>query len=901
MPEWASHIRPHFAALRLEPGREAEILDEISQHLDARYEELLADGVTEAEALRLVTDELRSPDALAAFMRPLRQAHTPIPLAPGTPGRGLFRGFLQDLRIAFRSLKKAPLFATAAILTLALAIGANTAIFSVMHAVLIDPLAFPEPDRLVSLLGSAPGSEVSGTFGLGTEFYVEYQENAKTLEDLAFYATLQTTMRADDHVERLFMATTTPTLFSTLRVEPVIGRLPTEKDEEGKVVVISHTLWKTWFGGDASVLGRTFDISNAQRTVIGVMSPEFRFPQEQTAVWIHDLVGDPGNFNLSMVGRMATGVDHESLKAELAALARRLPERIGSTARYSRIIEHYRPVVRSLEEDLVGDLKRPLWILMGTVGIVLLIACANVASLLIVRAESRRREMAVRCALGAARMALIRFYMSEAVLLAAFGGAGGMLLAWAGMPLLLRAAPEGIPMLSSVGIDATALLFTAGVACLAAVASGLLPAIRFSNLEIMSGLRNSIRVGSGPNHRTRDALVVVQTAAALVLLVGSGVLFQSFRELRSVDPGFDTEDIFTFQMAPDPKRHPTIVDGPSVAQFHYAFMDRLAALPGAESVGLVNTLPLDEGAEPRMFATERTDAAGPDAVEPLLSTTFAGGDYFKTMGIQLLRGSDFVRNANPSSTVEVIVSRSAAELLWPGEDAIGKRLRRSGPDRDSWLTVRGVVEDVMLDNFRQEKPEPLVYLPMVGHTARSWTVGTPAFVVKSPRAETIAADIRALLREVAPGAPMYRVFTMSRLAARTMAPLSFTMLTLALAAGLALVLGAVGIYGTLSYMVSQRTREIGIRMALGAQSGEVRRMIVTHGSRVALIGVAIGIAAALLLTRLLETMLFRVGAIDWQLTYIAMSAIMVGVALLASYIPARRASSVDPIVSLRAE
>jgi putative ABC transport system permease protein len=905
MPEWTSYIRPHLAAVRLEPGREAEILDEISQHLDARYQELLADGATEAEAERLVAEELCVPDALAAFMRPLRQAHVPAPLAPGTPDRGLFRGFLQDLRIAFRSMKKAPYFATAAILTLALAIGANTAIFSVIQTVLIAPLAFPESDRLVSLLGSAPGSEVSGTFGLGTEFYVEYQENAKTLEDLAFYATLQTTMRADDHVERLFMATATPTLFSTLGVEPVIGRLPTEKDEEGKVVVISHSLWRTWFGDDPSVLGRTFDISNAQRTVIGVMGPGFHFPQENTAVWIHDLVGEPGNFNLNMVGRMAPGADHESLKAELATLARRLPERFGSTARYSRIIEHYRPEVRSLEQDLVGNLKEPLWILMGTAGIVLLIACANVANLLIVRAETRRRETAVRCALGAARLALMRSQMSEAILLAAFGGVGGVLLAWAGVPLIVRLAPEGIPGLSSVGVNGTALLFTAGVAMIAALASGFLPAIRFSNLEIMSGLRNSIRVGSGPNHRMRNALVVVQTAAALVLLVGSGVLFQSFLKLRSVDPGFDTENIFTFQMAPDPRQHPTVVDGPTVAQFHYAFMDRLAALPGVESVGLVNTLPLDEGAPFRSFSTEPTEGAEP--AEHRLGATFADGDYFRTMGIGLLSGSTFARNSTPGGTVGAIVSHSAAQQLWPGEAALGKRLRPSSTP-DEWMTVIGVVEDVMLDNFRQEKPEPLVYLPMVGHTAKSWTVGTPAFVVKSPRAATIAADIRALLREVAPGAPMYRVFTMSSLAARTMATLSFMMLTLALAAGLALVLGAVGIYGTLSYMVSQRTREIGIRMALGAQSGEVRRMIVSHGSGVALIGVAIGIAAAILLTRLLEVrtllwkdILFRVAASDWQLTYVSVSAVMVAVALLASYIPARRASSVDPIVSLRAE
>lgn len=902
MPEWTSYIRPHLAALRLDPSREAEILEEISQHLDARFEDLLRDGTTETEAQRLVTEELLVPEALAEFMQPLHQARAPLPLTPSTPGTRVFTGLWQDLRIAARSLKKAPVFAAAAILTLALAIGANTAIFSVIHTVLIDPLAFPEPDRLVKIWGSAPGSDVSGTFGLGHEFYIEYQENAKTLEDVGFYSQMQTTLKAGDHVERLFAAYATPSLFSTLAVKPVIGRLPTEKDENEKVAVISYRLWMTWFDGNPSVLGRTLEISNAPRTVIGVMGPEFRFPQEQTAAWIHDLVTPPkelGDFDHEVVGRLSPGTDYESLRAELTTLTRRLPARFGGEGRFLQTIEQYRPVVKSLEEDMVGDLKRPLWILMGTVGIVLLIACANVANLLIVRAESRRGDMAVRSALGAARAVLIRIHIAEALLLATCGGIAGVLLAWAGVPLLVRAAPENIPRLSSVGVDATALLFTAAVSMIAALASGFLPALRFSKLEIMNGLRNSLRVGSGPNVWTRDALVVVQTAAALVLLVASGLLFQSFRQLRSVDPGFDTEDIFTFQMAPEFRKWVGGVDGPKAAQFHYAFMDRMAALPGVQSVGLVNTLPLDEGAPSRRFVTERTGGAG--AAEHLVHATYADGNYFRTMGIGLLRGNTFARNSAVSGTVEVIVSRAAAQQLWPGEDALGKRLRpANAPAGSGWMTVTGVVEDVMLEDFRTPNPEPLVYLPMVGATATSWVVGTPAYVVKSARAEAIAPEIRELIREYSPGAPMYRVFTMSGLAARSMAQLSFTMLALGIAAGLALLLGSIGIYGTLSYMVSQRTREIGIRMALGAQSGEVRRMILTHGSRVALIGVAIGLVAAALLTRLLDTMLFRVTAHD-GVTFLVMSAVMIAVALLASYIPAWRASSVDPMVSLRAE
>ncbi|HZF30798.1 MAG TPA: ABC transporter permease [Gammaproteobacteria bacterium] len=900
MHEWSLLVRPHLASLQMDPAREAEIVEEISQHLEQRYEELLAGGATEDAARRLLTQELRESDALSAQLAPLRQAHAPRPIGPSAPRGRLLDGLWRDLRIAVRALRKSPGFAAAAVLTLALAIGANTAIFSIVDAVLLDPLGFPDSDRLVSIRATAPGSDLPGEFEPAGEFYLQYKD-AKALEDLAYYNMIQTTMRADDNVERLFIASVSASLFSTLRVKPLIGRLPTEADETGQVVVLSHWLWMAWFAGDPAVLGRTVDISNGQRTVIGVMGPEFRFPEEQAAVWLNSRLAPsitPGNFGVSLVGRLAPGADRAQLIPELAALAQRLPERFGGSAAYARIIERHQPVVRSLEEWLVGGVKRPLWILMGTVGIVLAIACANVANLLIVRAESRRKDTAVRRALGAGRAAVIRSQIAEAVVLATAGGVAGLVLAWVSLPLLVRAAPENIPRLGAAGIDSAALLFCAGVAIVAALLSGLLPAIRFSGFEIADGLRDQRGGGSRRDrHWVRDALVVTQTSAALVLLIGSGLLFQSVRELRGVDPGFETRDIFTFQTAPD-FRAMGVTDGPSAARFHYDFMDRLAALPGVQSVGLVDTLPLDEGARLRTFATENTGAG---ATEPLLRMTFASGDYFQTMGIRLLGGNYFPRNAEPSPNVGAIVSKSAAETLWPGEDPLGKRLRPAGTRAPvDWLTVTGVVEDVMLNDFRQETPDPLIYLPLVGQTAASWVVGTPAYVVKSPRAESIAPEIRGLIREFAPSAPMYRVFTMDGLAARTMADLSFTMLTLAIAAALAMILGAVGIYGTLSYMVSQRVREIGIRMALGAGASQVRRMIVTQGGRIVLIGVAAGVLAALLVTRLLDSLLFRVPASD-ALTFVGMSVFVVAIALLASYLPARRASSVDPLISLRTE
>ena len=813
----------------------------------------------------------------------------------------MFETWKRDLTHAARSLLRAPTFTIVAAFTLALAIGANTAIFSVVDAVLLDPLSFPEADELVFISGTAPGTDMQEEFGLGAEFYLTYKENARALEDLAFAGGGQTTVRSGEHVERLFVTTGPPSLFTTLGVAPEIGRVPTMQDEEGTVAVISHWLWNDWFGRDPSVLGKSIEVSGTPRTIIGVMPSEFEFPSEEISLWALDLITppvQPGGFNLNLVGRLAPGATHESLAAELAGLTPRVLEQSGGPPPYARILEQYRPIVRSLEERLVGDFATPLWILLGTMGIVLLIACANVANLLIVRAESREQEFSVRKALGAGRGRILRAILAEALILAAIGGTVGVIIAWAGVPLVVRAAPEGIPQIGDAGINGGALLFTALLVTVAALVAGILPALRFSNPDVATALRSSQRTGAGGSPVTRNALVVIQTAAALVLLVGSGLLLQSFRALRNVDPGYDTENILSFQMAPDPQQH-GLTNPMAFARFHYDFMDRIAALPGVQSVGLVNTLPLDEGAGNARVAT--AGYSGPPQNAPRIRLTFADGDYFRTMGISLLAGQIFERRTEPSPDVTAVVSRAAAEHLWPGQNPIGQVLRPAGAgDAFPWITVGGVVEDVILADFREQIPEPLVYLPLVGPTAGAWGVGTPAYVVRSPQPERLTSQIRALIQEIAPGAPMYRVFTMEALADRSMARLTFTMLTLFIAAGLALILGAVGIYGTISYVVARRTREIGIRMALGAQAADVRRMVVSQGGRIALVGVVIGLVAAVFSSRWLESLLFEVQARD-PLVFAAVSAIMIGVALLATWVPARRASAVDPVEAIRME
>ncbi len=812
--------------------------------------------------------------------------------------RRTLEAWTTDFMHAARCLRRAPGFTFVTVATLALAIGANTAIFSVIDTVLLDPLDFPDADQLVSIRASAPGSDLPEEFGPAPEFYIQYSEQADMLEDLGMHRTGQTTVRSEDHTERLFVTRATPSLFTTLRVAPALGRLPTLEDESEQVAVISHTLWETWFGSDPSIIGRRYEVSGAMRTVIGVMEAGFRFPDDRISVWIHTTFDAdeirPGRFGFNLVGRMKPGTDPVELSSQLAVLASRLPERFGGPPRYATIIEQHRPVVRSLEEELVGDFRGPLWLLLGTVAIVLLIACANVANLFTVRAESRRRDLAVRQALGAGRAGLVRIQMAEALLLAVLGGVFGAMIAWAGLPLLVRAAPENIPNLAATRLDSAAMLFAGGVAILSACVFGLIPAIRFSRPQIVGALRKTGMGGERGGHLSRDILVAVQTAAALVLLVGSGLLMRSLWTLSHVDPGYDTRDIFTFQVAPD---RDELNDGPSFAQFHEAFMERVGALPGVESVGLVNTLPLDEGAGTNRFTTERLLVSG--ETPPPMRFTMAGGDYFQTMGISLTRGRLFERGDHAVGPTNILVSNSAADLLWANEDPLGQRLFPSS-DTTIVLTVVGVVEDIFLEDFRQDAADPMLYLPMVGPEPRTWGVGSPAYVVKSARAELLAPEIRNLMREFVPESPMYRVFTMEGLAARSMAQLSFTMLMLAIASGLALILGAVGLYGVLSYVVSRRAPEIAVRMALGAKAPQVRRMVVLEGARVTLAGVAVGLLAAFGLTRVLDNLLFGVGKLD-VVTFVAMSSVMLAVALLASYIPARRASLVDPMRSLRAE
>lgn len=828
---------------------------------------------------------------IAERWRPSWFGRTGVVIKGGGEGMGQW---MRDLRWAARSLRSSGGFAAMVVTVLGLAIGVNTAIFAVVDEVLLNPLEVDEPDRLVHISASAPGSGLPDEFGSSAELYLAYAELDDLFEAVSTHNWFTATFRTPDRTERVPMSAPTPSLFRMLRAEPALGRLPVAEDE-GTAVVLSHSAFQDWFGGDERILGRSYEIMGESRAIVGVMPEGFGFPDERVLLWIPEAIRDDGDlqlgrFGLNVAARLRPGVSMEAVPARLEAAARLLTERYDLSANYARMLnEQHRAIVRPLADELMGEVAAPARIMLGAVLIVLLIACANVTNLLMVRAERRQADFAVRAAIGAGRHDLARAQLAEVSLLAAVAGVLAVGVAWVALPVLVGAAPPNVPGLAGAHIGVGALTATFVLCVVSAFVCGALPTLR-SAATTAVGVGSSGRGVSRRSRWGRDGLVVVQTAMALVLLVGSGLLMRSFQHLRAVDPGYDVDDVFTFQIAIEDE--PGMDMGADFARFHLAFMDQLRALPEVERVGLVNNVPLDEGVGSTRFVPEGdvTEDAGSQ-----LGRTWVGGDYFDVMGIALQQGRGFDERDHLENRGVAILSQRAAELLFPGEDPVGRRF--TWPEQETTETVIGVVEDVMQYSYRDEV-QPLVYLPMVLQGNAEWGLSSPAYVVKSPRADDLAPEVRELARAAAPTAPMYSVFTMEGLAADSMVSLSFALVVLIVASALALMLGTVGLYGVLSYVVAQRAREIGVRMALGAEADRVQRMVVTRGMRVVTVGVAIGLVVAWLSAETLSALLFEVQSVDVA-TFAIVSAALVAVGMLASYVPARRASLIDPVVTLR--
>ena len=816
-----------------------------------------------------------------------------------------------SLRSLLREMRRSPGFLLLAVLTLAVGIGANVAIFTVVNAVLIRPLPYPQPEDLVMVWHTAPGLKME-RFEHSDATYVLYRKHNRVFEDLGIYWEGSATLTGGEAPERVGAAGLTASALTVLRVPPILGRSFQEADERPgaeRVALLSHGLWRRRFDGDPQAIGRTLRVDGETRRVVGVMPEGFRFPSAEAELWLPmtlDLARlEAGNFNYAAVARMRPGVPPARAARELSALVWRIPEEFPDARIDRGMIESAKlaVLVDPLREMVVGDVARILWVLLGSVGCILLIACANVANLFLVRAESRQREVAVRNALGATRGAVARLFLGESLALSVFGGILGLALAAAGVRLLVSLRPQGIPRLEEIGVDAVVLAFTLLLSLLAGLLTGGLAALRYGAPELAPALKEGGRgdTSGRARHRARNALVTAQMALALVLLVGCGLMVKSFWRLRAVDPGFDPRGVLTLHLdLPETEYRDSFAN----ARFVRQLLEKVRAVPGVVSAGTITHLPLGGGNSNSGYSFADFPLP-PGQVPPILGTRFASPGYFETMGIRRIEGRLFDRIDPTRRSQEVVVSEALARRFWPGQSALGRRLTQGLAEDGRWFTIIGVVGSTR-DIGLKEKPYETVYFPLLrlepgDDDGDEWVPRNFTLVIKGrvdPAA--LAAPVRRAIWSLDPNLPLAQMRPMEEVVERSMARTSFTMLLLVIAAAVALLLGTVGIYGVNSYVVSQRTREIGVRMALGAGRRDISRMVLRQGFLLAAAGIAIGLAGALLVTRLMLALLYDVSPRD-PATFAAVPALLALVALFASWLPARRAATVEPLEAIRYE
>ncbi|MGH9767132.1 MAG: ABC transporter permease [Blastocatellia bacterium] len=798
----------------------------------------------------------------------------------------------QDLRYGLRMLAKNPGFSIVAVFTLALGIGANSAIFSVVNGVLLRPMPFEDPDRLIKIWETVPPSGQSTT---STPNLKDWREQNTVFTGIAAYQFSSFNLRGQDSPERLSGATVSPNFFDVVGVRPRLGRaFQIGEDEAGRnrVALLSHRLWQGAFGGDASVVGKDISLNGENYTVIGVMPPEFRFPSRLTELWAPlvippDQVNNRGNHWLFTLARMKPDVGFEQAREQMVAIAKRLEQQYPDSQAGRSVF------LIPLQEETVRNIRPALMALLFAVGFVLLIACANVANLLLARATSRRTEIALRAALGAGRLQLVRQLLTESLLLAAAGGALGLALAKWGVEALLVLAANFLPRANEVGLDWRVAAFTAALSLLTGVFFGLIPALQSSRVDLQSALKEGGGAGGGmQTNWLRGALVVVEVAATLVLLIGAGLLIKSFIRLYETDLGFKAENVLTMSLALPQAKYP---DARAAAAFHQKLLERVAALPGARSSGVINYLPLQQRGFNGGITIEGQGPYGPGR-QPLAEFRAISPDYFRAMSVPLISGRFFTAQDQGNSAPVVIVNQALAQRYLPGQDPIGKRIRVIGND---WRTVVGVVGDVRESGVTQAAMAGIfVPVPQAVYTPLTQTMSLAVRADAEP--EALISALRNAVKEIDPAQPVFNVKTMEAVVADSVSDRRLNMLLLGIFAAVALTLAVIGIYSVMSYTVSQHTREIGIRMALGAQPTDVLKLVVGQGMGLTLAGVGLGVAGAFGLTRLMATLLYGVTATD-PLTFAVVSALLVIVALLACYVPARRATKVDPLSALRSE
>lgn len=813
--------------------------------------------------------------------------------------------FATELVLAARRLRRQPGFTLASLTTLGVGIGAAVAMFAVVHGVVLNPLPHPASDRLVELDHAAPGIGSDGGLRMTQGLYLLYRESSRTLSGLAIYGDADVTLTGDGRPRRVTATTTTHELAAVLRAVPALGRFLVEGDGHPgapPVAVLSHALWVSAFGASPGIVGSHVALDGVGVEVVGVMPASFGFPSRQTDLWRPRPVNpatDPfGSFTPAGVARLALGSDPRAARDELQALIPGLLERFPGAGRQMVDDARLTTLVVPLKDAVVGDVAGTLWVLLGTVGVVLLLAGVNVTNLLVVRGEGRRREMAVRTALGAAPHTLVAYVVAEAVWLAGLSGALGAGLAAAALGLVRRFGPAGLPRLDEIGLSPAVWAVAAALSTAAGLGVGLVPLVTGRRRDLGAALKQGTRATADrARFRARHALIVSQTAFALVLIVGAGLMARSFWHLTRVDPGFDAEGVLTFQISLPRAHYPT---RERAAALHGALLARLRALQGAERVGATTCLPLCGSWAGNPWVRDGRPAP-PGEIPPIAATRRVTEDYLETMRLGVLQGRTLERQDHERRTGAAMLNRAAAAKLFPGEDPLGKRLyHASEPDDPPWYHVVGIVENAPIRTLTDDSA-PIVYLPLLhrddggpGLWALSYAVRTslpPLSLV-----DAVWSEVRGLDGALA----LSHVRLMRGVVRQAEARMAFTMVLLVLAAGMALFLGVVGIYSVIAYLVAQRTPEFGIRLALGARGEDLTRMVLRQGGAMVAAGLTIGLAGAVALTRFMRAMVFGVSVTD-PMTYFVVTAVLGAVAFLAIHGPARRAGAVDALESLRAE
>lgn len=900
MPDWKEHIRRQLADLNLAPAREAEIVEELAQHAEDRYRELLSGGATEAEARRIALDDVSGHELLIRGLRAVDLTDAPEPVVLGAHGKGrLLASLGQDLRYGFRTLRKNPGFTAIAMLALALGIGANTAIFSVVNGVLLRPLAFPDPDRLLMIFETTP------EFGKNSVAYpnfLDWRRENRSFTDMGAFRGDDFNFTGAGEPQHLSGEYVSASLFPVLGVTPFLGRnfLP-EEDRQGGAcaVMLSYGFWTRRFGADPNILGKTLTLNAASCSVTGVLPRNFRLgenaqvyvPIEQwNSVGLRTREEHPG---LRVVGRLRPGVAIDVAQADIASIANELARQYPKTN-----AGHGAKVLR-MRDDMVGYIRPTLLLLVGAVGFVLIIACANVANLLLARSAARKREFAIRAALGADRGRVVRQLLTESVLLSLGGAAIGLLLARWGTSLVLAAAPGSLPRSAEIGIDPYVLLFTLAVSLVTGILFGLAPAFHGANADPQESLKEGARGAGGGRHRAEGLFVAVEVGLAVILLAGAGLMIQSLWRLWRVDPGFNTHDVLTTQVALSPK---VMASPPAIRLAYHQLLGRVAAIPGVQSAAITQLVPLSDSDSEISF----WQGTGPQPPQDRLTWAMfylVTPDYPSVMQIPLRRGRFFTERDDLTSPPVAVIDEVLARHVFPGQYPIGKQVSLIVLGSVQIVGVVGHVKHWGLDSDDTSNIRDQVYFPFLQVPDKFMpeaVAGLTLVLRTGPEPLSLVSGVRAQVAGPTEDQPIYAVRTMEQIISGSLAERRFTMLVLIIFAATALLLAAVGIYGVMSYAVARRIHELGIRSSLGASRREIIGLVLRQGMRMAMIGMAAGLVAALALTRFMATLLYGVRPAD-PATLAAVTLLLGGIALLACYIPARRAAAIDPVVALRCE